>query len=612
MNAFRVLLLALTSLSLACSSTPTQTIVQINLDGTLLSDGEAEVEIELVGNDGRRESRRNIVRSPNLPLCVSVVPEGGDSNRSFQVTARVLRGGTAIAESRHIGTFSDGELQVLPMNLQNGCLHQSCDAGQTCGLSGCGTPETVTEYSAHTNTTCGAEQAVDGGQTDPEDAGPGDAGTADGGIEDAFVPPDAYRCEDHCMAPRVCDDEGICRGPELIWSEELTHDPSALFIGDEVLLPADFQSSYQLGDATLSTANAAIAMPRLNMETGELASTPIDLIEFRDGDLEYAHVDDDGFCLLGETNGTNTLNYRGETIATVGRTSFGHYSCFTSDGTFVSSREIPMNTTFIPFRAQGRRLFLVENPMEQNIEAAPGVGSRALRMVISADRPESPVLIELGDATDAAFDDSAVHGDETGMSLAIGFRETWLVDGDRYDADGRDVLLIRMNITGEVAWTVHLTGIGAVDPGVIGRTGDNVIIGTSPRGPFRVNSNPSQDFGDGAGWLASFDVTTGSIRWQRRLDDQAVTHVSVSDERIIISAGTWDFEAGVLTTRIFEPQNDALGEELWSLEIRDCLGVGLLNGSTLLIGGRSDPDGDFDFVPRPRLLSVFVAGLRLH
>lgn len=162
----RVGILIAATLFGCATETPTQTMVQLNVQPALFEDGPVEVSVEVHGEGDRFPLmiERQTVTAANNPLCIALEPRGGDANRGFDVKAEVLQNGVVVAATEHDGRFVAGALRLMPVQLQQGCVHDiDCDdfEGTTCGTSGCNAPETfaAAQLENYTAGSCGAPVA---------------------------------------------------------------------------------------------------------------------------------------------------------------------------------------------------------------------------------------------------------------------------------------------------------------------------------------------------------------------------------------------------------------------------------------------------------------------
>lgn len=183
----------------------TAVLVEIDAEARVRQLAERlRVTVAVDGVDADADQAPTVVKDEELggdtfPRHVALLPAEGREDRSFVLTAQVLRGETAVAEARLVSGYVPGQVRYPRLVLQDSCLGElGCSAAQSCEDGRC-EDATVLPGALPTEAPSGLE--VD--STCGEDAGPCAECVADADCEAA-----GQRCVDYvCVG---CVDNGEC------------------------------------------------------------------------------------------------------------------------------------------------------------------------------------------------------------------------------------------------------------------------------------------------------------------------------------------------------------------------------------------------------------------
>ena len=141
MKRFALLLLV------ACSSDPTQVMVQVQADSFLRSqDGQLVIEVQGGEADGVLATVETLTVDPtangDFPYVVALAPRGGDDTRRWRVIA-TLSGDFGEVSASASGTYDDGRVVQVDLFLTQSCIGTTCPAEQTCRPGGACTDDLV-------------------------------------------------------------------------------------------------------------------------------------------------------------------------------------------------------------------------------------------------------------------------------------------------------------------------------------------------------------------------------------------------------------------------------------------------------------------------------------
>ena len=226
---------------LACSSSPTQVIVEIDADEAvreLTRSLSIDIAARGLGDDGFQSVQLLSALAPAdaWPLQHVLTPANGDANRTYRLSVSALDTvGQVVVRARVISAYIADETRVLRVYLEATCLRRSCDDDETCSGGICvATPfiePTLLPPPGGPVADAGVD-AMDSSTdavTPPTCEGAGDACTlesapcviahivCDGELSrctpDEGSPIDAGLCgeaEGLCSAPSICSPTGTC------------------------------------------------------------------------------------------------------------------------------------------------------------------------------------------------------------------------------------------------------------------------------------------------------------------------------------------------------------------------------------------------------------------
>ncbi|MEM7609519.1 MAG: hypothetical protein AAF411_29590, partial [Myxococcota bacterium] len=126
----------------ACSSSPTQVIVQIDADEEVRNAADSiEIRVFALEDADDVEGTRVFLggrAAEGFPLQHVIAPAEGDAARRYRVRVAALgAGGGTLASIEAISGYVEGETRVLPLFLAGACLDRPCPIGSTCANGGC-------------------------------------------------------------------------------------------------------------------------------------------------------------------------------------------------------------------------------------------------------------------------------------------------------------------------------------------------------------------------------------------------------------------------------------------------------------------------------------------
>ncbi|MEM9073590.1 MAG: hypothetical protein AAGE52_34180 [Myxococcota bacterium] len=607
---------------LACDSDATLVMLQVDLAPSLRTTS-VDVEIEVRSADGESTTQRERVAGTAFPLCLAVVPRGGDANRTFQATARVFVGGEVVAETEVDGFFDEGVARTMPLRLEEGCLSAACDAGMTCGAGGCTaarrpallpfdeemcSPQSpdagVEDACMPVEEICNSDDDDCDGVIDEDCRADCEAGTADCDDDPTTCETDATTNDNCGGCGIVCGElqrcvDNACAGPSLEWSRSIALSDAIVALDDDaIVLAGVYETATRIDEVDLPEPERFDAVVgRLDAERGTF-SRPWYVRGPRSEFVHDLSIVGDRVCLGGSSTSVGSRpTFDGQEMATLPRDFHPYFGC--SDG--AGGAWVSTQITASAHATAENDVFVGGRGDPPNFgDPLPGraVGFGVIDERTGTGRWSTAFAFTPVDDFDSVFVSDVDARDGRACALLrpeLTPSGTFTYEGEAYEVDDDDTLVTCYDVAERAhLWTVHLRGNGSERGRHIAVVDDGgVVVGGVFDADLEVGDEAVRATGTATNAFLLGLTNEGAVRWLRtfpgmRSAPTDLIDLSAGDDIVYaIGAGPTFLDVELSTDVDLERTLGALdpltGDTRWARLFRGSLG--LLRSSEVVAHG---------------------------